>query len=81
MTGWRVGFLLMSDPNYIKEMAKLNEAYAKALAPLEKAHSINPEEPITVELLKSLYFRLRDESPEMMDNFNKYNELFKSMQQ
>ena len=37
--------------------------------------------PITVELLKSLYFRLRDESPEMMDNFNKYNELFKSMQQ
>ena len=25
MTGWRVGFLLMSDPNYIKEMAKLNE--------------------------------------------------------
>jgi len=63
------------------EMAKLNEAYAKALAPLEKAHSINPEEPITVELLKSLYFRLRDESPEMMDNFNKYNELFKSMQQ
>ena len=63
------------------EMAKLNAEYAKALAPLEKAHSINPEEPITVELLKSLYFRLRDESPEMMDNFNKYNELFKSMQQ
>ena len=63
------------------EMAKLNAEYAKALAPLEKAHSINPEEPITVELLKSLYFRLRDESPEMMDNFNKYNELVKSMQQ
>ena len=63
------------------EMAKLNAEYAKALAPLEKAHSINPEEPITIELLKSLYFRLRDESPEMMDNFNKYNELFKSMQQ
>ena len=32
MTGWRVGFLLMSDPNYIKEMAKLNEGLVSCVS-------------------------------------------------
>ena len=32
MTGWRIGFLLMSDPNYIKEMAKLNEGLVSCVS-------------------------------------------------
>ena len=32
MTGWRVGFLLMNDPNYIKEMAKLNEGLVSCVS-------------------------------------------------
>ena len=32
MTGWRVGFLLMSDAAYIKEMAKLNEGLVSCVS-------------------------------------------------
>ena len=59
--------------------AKIYEAYRNALPSLEKAHSLKPEDRSTVEFLKSIYFVLRDQSPEMQANYDKYNELFKSM--
>lgn len=71
---------LTSQEEFNAGLAKVNAQYAMALAPLEKAHNANPQDIGTVELLKNLYFRLRDESPAMMDGYNKYNELFKSMQ-
>ncbi len=49
--------------------------YRRGLAPLEKAHSLNPTEPVTIELLKGLTFRLRDEEG-MQAKYEKYNELF-----
>lgn len=70
-----------SQDAYNAELAKVYEAYGKSIAPLEKAHSINPEDIASVELLKNVCFRLRDESPSMMENYNKYNELFKSMEE
>lgn len=62
-------------------MKEVDQAYVDILAPLEKAHVAKPDDPTTVELLKSVYFRLRDTSPAMMENFKKYDELFKSMPQ
>lgn len=58
----------------------VTNAYVAAVAPLEKAHGINPQDGVTVELLKSVCFRLRDTSSDMMDKFKKYDELYKSMQ-
>ena len=58
----------------------MTNAYVVAVAPLEKAHGLNPQDTSTLELLKSVCFRLRDVSPEMMDKFKKYDELYKSMQ-
>ena len=69
-----------SKKAFDEDLAKVNNMYSKALAPLEKAHSLNPKDVSTVELLKNLYFRLRDESPANMDNYKKYNELLQSMQ-
>ena len=61
-------------------LKELNDIYKSAIDPLEKAHSINAEEPMTIELLKNVYFRLRDASPEMMDKYNKYNDLYQKLQ-
>ena len=72
--------MCIRDRAFDEDLAKVNNMYSKALAPLEKAHSLNPKDVSTVELLKNLYFRLRDESPANMDNYKKYNELLQSMQ-
>lgn len=63
---------------YEKELGKINAVFAKAVAPLEKALSIKKDDPMSIELLKNLCFRLRDE-PGMMDKYNKYNEMFKAL--
>ncbi len=70
-----------SQEAYNAELAKVYAAYEKSIVPLEKAHSIDPKDVASVELLKNVFFRLRDEAPSMMDNYNKYNELFQSMQE
>ncbi len=70
-----------SQSEYNADLAKVNEAYAGALAPLEKAFELDPNSYSTVAMLKSLYFRLRDYEDGFMDKYTKYNELFKSMEQ
>ena len=62
-------------------MKEIDAFYAKAIEPLEKALSVKPQDAVTVEMLKSVCFRLRDTSPEMMSKFEKYDAMFKSMQQ
>lgn len=68
-----------SQANFNEKLALLNSQYEKALVPLEKAHQINPQEKNTVELLKNLYFRLRDLKPEYLENYNKYDQMLKNM--
>ncbi len=52
--------------------------YYEALAPLEKAHELNPSEITYLEYLKNLCFRLRDYKDGIMDKYTKYNEEFKA---
>ncbi len=59
--------------------AKVNEVFMQAIAPLEKAYEINPQEIATVQLLKNLSFRLRDLEG-MQAKYDKYNELWISME-
>lgn len=56
----------------------VTDVFRSALAPLEKAHAIDPTEPVTVELLKNLTFRLREE-PGMQDKNTKYSELLNTL--
>ena len=61
MTGWRVGFLLMSDPNYIKEMAKLNEGLVSCVSSFSQVAAA--EALSSNECVKSMvadYTRRRD---------------------
>ncbi len=70
-----------SQSAYDTELKKVYEVYQSSLAPLEKAYKLDPKDVATVELLKNVYFRLRDEAPEMMAKYNEYNTLYKSMQE
>lgn len=68
-----------STAEYNADLAKLNEAYEQSLVPLEKAHTLDPKDPSAIELLKNIYFRLRDTKPEYSEQYDKYDALFKSM--
>ena len=67
-----------NQADYKAEAAKVNAAYARALDPLEKAHELNPEDVQTVDLLKSVTFRLR-EDPAMKAKYEKYNARLQEM--
>lgn len=56
----------------------VTEVYMQAVPWFEKALQIKPEDPDTLEFLKQLCFRLRDE-PGIMDKYNTYNELYKKV--
>ncbi len=63
---------------YDADLKKLNGLYAEAVPFFEVAHQAKPKDEGTLEYLKTLCFRLRDE-PGMMEKYNKYNELFKAL--
>lgn len=65
---------------YDADLSKIMEVYSMAIPPLEKAYELNPDEVSTVELLKNVTFRLRDQDG-MMDKYNKYNEILKAKKQ
>ena len=65
-----------SQAAYDDDLKAVNEVYLAAVPWFEKAHEIKPEDVDTLEFLKSLCFRLRDE-PGIMDKYNTYNALYK----
>lgn len=65
-----------SQAAYDDDLKTVNEVYLAAVPWFEKAHEIKPEDVDTLEFLKSLCFRLRDE-PGIMDKYNTYNALYK----
>ena len=68
-----------SQAAYDADLKDVNAIYMEAVPYLEKALEIKANDPSTLELLKSICFRLRDEAG-MMEKYNKYNELFKQVQ-
>lgn len=68
-----------NDENRGSVLAAAMEAYAASIEPFEKAHELNPNDVNTVEFLKSICFQVRNEKPEYMEKYEKYNALFKSM--
>ncbi len=68
-----------TDQNALNaDVIVLNKMYANAIPCFEAAHEIKKDDASTLEYLKQLCFRLRDE-PGIMEKYNKYNELFKAL--
>jgi len=61
---------------YEAKMEKVFDEFAKAIPHMEKAYSIKPNDVLTMETLRSLYFRLRTKFPEMEA---KYHEVSKKL--
>jgi tetratricopeptide (TPR) repeat protein len=65
----------------IKELeAKANVEFKRSLIPFKKAHELQPDDKYALENVKNIYFRFRDESPEMMDQYNLYNDKYTKLQ-
>ncbi|MDX9928425.1 MAG: tetratricopeptide repeat protein [Bacteroidales bacterium] len=50
---------ILDVKKYNEAVAEVNKMFAKALAPFEKAHELNPEDIDTMKNLKELYYRLQ----------------------
>lgn len=67
-----------SEVEFDAGLKEIYEVYKQSVPWYEKAHVIKPEDISTVEQLKAITFRLRDEEG-MMDLYNKYNPLWKKL--
>ncbi|MEG1699735.1 MAG: hypothetical protein RRY33_01270 [Alistipes sp.] len=67
-----------SQAAYDADLKSVNDVYLAAVTPLEKAYQIKPESMDTLELLKQLCFRLRDE-PGIKEKYETYNALYKQV--
>ena len=70
-----------SQKEYDTAYQDVLEVYKQAVPWFEKALELNPSHVDTVDCLKSLCARLRDESPEYMEKFTKYTQMYNDMQQ
>ena len=66
-----------SQAAYDADLEAVNAIYRQAIPAFEKALEIQPDSVDTLESLKAICFRLRDEAG-MMDKYNKYNEAWKA---
>jgi len=68
----------LDDNKYLKCMEKAQQVFKNAIEPLEKAYELNPSERSTVDLLKTIYFRFREDA-EMEKKYEHYRVLLDSM--
>ncbi len=65
-----------SQSAYDADLKEVNEVYLAAIPYFEKAHELKPEDTDTLEFLKQLCFRLRDEEG-ILAKYDYYNALYK----
>lgn len=68
----------MSTQAYNEAAYAINDIYAEAIPWLEKAYEIKPDDEGTVEYLKNICFRLRDEDG-IKEKYEKYKAAFDAM--
>lgn len=72
-------------PSKLKEydalMAQAQERFKESLPYMIKAAEIDPQSVDAIEAVKNLYFRFRNESDEMMQQYKKYDDMLKSLKQ
>ncbi len=69
----------LDDKKYEALLQVFDQQLKEALPYLEKAYELNANERAVVESLKTIYFRLREEGPEMQKKYEYYNEKLQSM--
>jgi len=69
----------LPEDQYAEMINGINNAFKNALPYMLKAHELMPSNKDIVESLRNIHFRFREESPEMMEKFEFYKNLFETM--
>ncbi len=69
-----------SQAAYEEDLKAVNAIYKESIPWFEKAHELNPTDVNSLEFLKAICFRLRDDDPELNKKFEEYNALYKQAQ-
>lgn len=69
-----------SQAAYEEDLKAVNAIYKEAIPWFEKAHELNPQDINSLDFLKSICFRLRDDDPDLSKKYETYNALFKQVQ-
>ena len=64
-----------------KAQAAVNEIYAASVPSLEKAYELNGKNMTTIELLKSIYYRLSYDDESMKAKYDQINAVYKELSQ
>ena len=64
---------LKDEAGYKKLTDEADANFKQALDPFIKAHALQPTEKYTIETLKNIYFRFRNNSEEMMAKYKEFN--------
>lgn len=76
----KAGKLDINDQKgYDDLIAQAVELYTKSIDAFEKAHALDATEKSTIEMLRTLYFQKRDDSPEMMAKYQHYDEIYQKI--
>lgn len=68
---------IMDVKEYNAAIEDLLDRYKNTIPHFEKALKLKEGDQGTIQILKELYYKLRDRSPEMMENYKKYEALLK----
>ena len=63
---------IMDIDEYNRELEKVYKAYEALIPDFEKTLSLKPDDKNVLQILKQLYFKLREKNPEYL---NKYKEI------
>lgn len=63
---------IVDQTEYDTAVEDLLNRYQSTIPYFEKALEINPKDAGTIQVLKEIYFKLRERSPEMMEKYNTY---------
>jgi hypothetical protein len=67
------------DKKYAEMIKEVDVYFDLALPYLERAYELKGSEIAVVDSLKSIYFRLREKSPEMQQKYEYYNNKLQEM--
>jgi hypothetical protein len=69
----------LDDKKYAEMVKEMDVYFGLALPYLERAYELKNSEVAVVESLKSIYFRLREKSPEMQQKYEFFNSKLQGM--
>lgn len=66
---------IRDNDEYNKQIEKADALLLKSVEPMEKCRELKPEDMSVLDVLKTIYYRLRNDDPSYMEKYNEVREL------